>query len=454
MVTPALVVFAFVLPGVAVQGEARLRTESRMGVVSFAPGVAPAAAMYVDVVPDVGLQIFDRQVGFVARYTPRLFLRVPNPTGRPLVLHSGTLALGDRNTRGWYWSVRGRASYGDVDYASADFLFLNGQLGAVRPVAEVIRFASSETEFLLIKPLSRRDRVRASVAYSYSQPLGDTATRPNTFGTGPAFSKEHRLYFEPGYSRVLSRTDSLTLQIASQAVSFSPGPRFFGLGPSTEWQSTWARANQTTLRLGALWIQSDSEIHPSVNEMRGPFEERGKMRTRVVPDLRLSWRLNVQDTSTQVLDLTQQNPFFRIRSTLSTGLWGYYDRIRAALTPQVYLRWEIEAQPVPSLTTRAELSFYTAATKKPRDPAHEQARLRPVDPEGRPPAVGLVFAPIPETVVAIGLPVTYRVSADLDFEAGFRLSSRAPHLKSRDFGFATPEFFTYLAIVAQLGRFH
>lgn len=386
--------------------------EVRGGFAPRSPQEASEPAVLAILTPDVDMEVASRRgTLFNLGYTPRVQHRYRNLLGvnRPLLLHQGYATLRQQVDPRWVLGVNLGGSVGEVGYNSAPEIVGDGAdaPNVSRTDASVLQIAAASAALTAEGRLTRRHTLGLQTNVVYRTPLGiPEVTDENTQLSSAGIPEQVNVSAAVSLDTRVSPVDAVEVEVTPGYFDYNAGDTQFITGQAVgQWRRDIRPSLQSTVGVGVFGSAG-----------------LGDTQTDDVPVLPVALA--------SVTGGLVRSASHSVDATLSAGLTPYFDRVQIDLSPRATINGSVQLSLPPRWTVRGLLGAVTNATRDPRD-------LRQ-NTDG-------TTQPIIESQFRVGVPVTYQISDEQQFEFGLLMTARAPHFASDDFSFRQSEAWLYVA---------
>jgi|GEM_PF-1906671 len=379
--------------------------EVRGGRAPTQPTADPEPAVLSILTPDVDMEVASRRgTLFNLGYTPRVQYRYPNRIGvnRPLLLHQGYATLAQQLDPRWLLGVNLGGSVGEADYNSAP-LVLEDNTQA--PDVSVLEIAAATAGVDVEGRLTRRHTLGFGADVVYRTPLDvPEVDDPDAQVSSGGIPEQLNVNGEVSLDTRVTAVDAVEVAVSPGYFNYNEGDTQF---VTTQATGQWRR-----------------QIRPSLSSSLGA----GVFGSTGVGGTRTNGLMPVALAS--VTGALVRSASHNVDATVVAGVTPYFDRVRVQLDPRATLNATVVVALPPRWSVRVLAGGVTNATTRPRT----------LDNDG-----GEDVRTVTETQVRLGVPVTYQINEQQQFEFGLLMSARAPHLRSDRFEFNQGETWLYVA---------
>jgi len=383
--------------------------EVRGGFAPPSPQEDIAPSVLVILTPDVDAEVASRRgTLFNLGYTPRVQYRWPNriDLNRPLLLHQGYATLRQSVNPRWVLGMTLGGSVGEVDYNSVPELVGDGgdAPNVTQPDVSVLNIANASAGLSAEGRITRRHTLGLRTDFVYRTPLGGPEAGDDTQLSSGGIPEQLNVNAGVSLDTRVSPIDAVEVEVTPGYFDYNAGDTQFITAQAVgQWRRDIRPSLQSTVGAGVFGSAG-----------------LGDTPTDDVPALPVALA--------SVTGGLVRSASHNVDATLSVGLTPYFDRVQIDLSPRATMNGSVQLSLPPRWTVRALVGAVTNATRNPRDP-RQNADARPVT----------------ESQFRVGVPITYQISDEQQFEFGLLATARAPHLAADDFSLGQSEAWLYVA---------
>jgi len=352
--------------------------------------------------PDVDMEVASRRgTLFNLGYTPRVQYRQlanNDDIARPLLLHQAYATLQQQLDPRWLLGVNLGGSVGEVNYNSVQLVLGDGQVDA--PDVNVLKIAAGSAGIDVAGRLTRRHTLRLGTEVVYRTPLNTVSSSGDSAVSG-GVPDQLNVEATVGVETRVSPVDAVEVDVTPGYFDYNNGgTQYATVDGLAQWRRQLRPSLSSSLGAGAFY-----------------FAGVGGTTSASIP---------VQPIAQAALTGgLVRSASHNVDATLGVGVEPYFNRSRVSLDSRASAFSTITIAIPPRWSVQVLAAALTNATERPR-----------YRDDG---------TPLTETQVRLGIPVTYEISDQQQFEFGLLMSARAPHLRYQPFSFNQGTTWLYVA---------
>ncbi len=407
--------------GAHYQASVGVSNTGRGGLIPVDPVVGNSvAAIDLQVTPRGQISVNTGRLTLGAQYSPRVLQRfrvdsstvAASNTGRPLLLHNMGVSAGYKFSRAWSGQMGATLSIGELDYNSQAFATTNNQV--------------------------------TDPNVTFRQPIIETLPLSGSAGLSGTLAGGHNVGLTAGVRYV--DTDNPGFQLAPDAPDPTPTllsttgaltytknlGRRLKLGFRADGTYTRLGDNQGFTNMGAsavLNYQATEKVAMSLN-VGGILSIFGAGQNLLTGEAQAGGVRAVPAAALSINGPLLRRRDVNINLVLGSGITAFSNPIRGTVEPRVSSTLTLGMGFLSSWSVAALASFVTSA-----------ALQAPPDSMGN-------TINIDETMIALRVPLAYRVSRYFSISGGVDFSLRGPHLRTENFAFRQTTFTGFLTMDA------